>query len=101
MVDDVNFGNCYYRAEIKSGVPGIWYTLSNFRSISYLLIPVIKSEKLRINLYLEPLDEGVLIYGLTGVSVAGFAENRVDVPSTITKRLAVIYGWIEDNIKKP
>ncbi|MDR2097944.1 MAG: hypothetical protein LBP37_05425, partial [Spirochaetaceae bacterium] len=28
MVDDVNFGKCYYRAEIKSNGAGIWYTLS-------------------------------------------------------------------------
>jgi hypothetical protein len=101
MVDDVNFGHCYYRAEIKSSGPGILYSLSNFRSINYLLIPVIKPENLLIQLYLEPLDEGVVIYGLTGVNVAGFAENRVDVPSTISKRLDVIYGWIGDNIKTP
>jgi hypothetical protein len=100
MVDDANFGNCYYRAEIKSSGPGIWYSLSNFKSINYLLIPVIKPENLLIQLYLEPLDDGIVIYGLTGVNVAGFAENRVDVPSTIAKRLDVIYGWIGDNIKK-
>jgi hypothetical protein len=101
MVDDVNFGKCYYRAEIKSNGAGIWYTLSNFKSISYMLIPAIKPENLIIQLYLEPLDEGVLIYGLTGVSAVDLAGKHVDIPSTISKRLDVIYEWIGDNIKTP
>jgi hypothetical protein len=100
MVKDANFGNCYYRAEIRSYGKGIRYSLTNFKSINYI-IPVIKQEKLLIQLYIEPLSEGVLIYGLTGVDAADFAEKRVDIPSTITKRLEVIYGWIWDNIKKP
>ncbi|MDR2796407.1 MAG: hypothetical protein LBB47_06835 [Spirochaetaceae bacterium] len=99
MVKDANFGNCYYRAEIKTAGRGIRYSLSNFKSINYF-IPVIKQEKLLIQLYLEPVSEGVLVYGLTGVDAADFAEARVDIPSTITKRLDVIYGWILDNIKK-
>ncbi|MDR2803148.1 MAG: hypothetical protein LBB22_02525 [Treponema sp.] len=101
MVKDVNFGACYYRADIKITAIGIMYTLTNFKSINYILIPVIKPEKLMIKLYIEALDEGVLIYGLTGVDAIDFAENNVDIPSTIAKRLDVIYSWIGDNIKTP
>jgi hypothetical protein len=101
MVNDTNFGNCYYRAEIRTDRNGVKYSLSNFRSLNYLLVPVIKPEKLQIHLYLEPLDGGLLVYGLTGVSTADFAENHADIPSMITKRLDVIYGWIDDNIKNP
>jgi hypothetical protein len=99
-VKDVNFGNCYYKAEIKTDNTGIWYSLSNFRSINYLMIPVIKPEKLLIQLYLEPLKDGVLIYGLSGVDAVDFAEKRVDIPSTITKRLDVIYSWIGESISE-
>jgi hypothetical protein len=100
VVKDANFGNCYYRAEIRTAGNGIHYSLTNFKSINYI-IPVIKQEKLLIQLYLEPLSEGLLIYGLTGIDAADFAEKHVDIPSTIAKRLDVIYGWIWDNIKKP
>jgi hypothetical protein len=100
MVKDTNFGNCYYRAEIKTSGNGIRYSLTNFKSINYF-IPVIKQGRLLIQLYIEPLSEGVLVYGLTGVAAADFADKRVDIPSTIAKRLDVIYGWIWDNIKKP
>jgi hypothetical protein len=99
-VDDANFGNCYYRAKINTDGAGIGYSLTNFKNITYLLIPVIKPCGLLIELYIEPLAEGVLIYGLTGVTVSSFADNRVDIPSAITKRLDVIYGWIGDNINK-
>ncbi|MDR0685326.1 MAG: hypothetical protein LBF83_09405 [Spirochaetaceae bacterium] len=100
MVKDANFGNCYYRAEIKTAGSGIRFSLTNFKSINYFF-PVIKQGKLLIHLYLEPLSDGLLVYGLTGVDTAAFAEKHVDIPSTIEKRLAVIYGWIWDNIKKP
>ncbi|MDR2660212.1 MAG: hypothetical protein LBC27_09560 [Spirochaetaceae bacterium] len=98
MVQDVNFGNCYYRAEIKTDGGGIWYSLTNFKSINYLFIPIIKAENLFIQLYIESIKEGVLIYGLTCVNAADFADKRADIPSTIQKRLDLIYGWIGDNI---
>ncbi|MDR1363935.1 MAG: hypothetical protein LBJ35_07820 [Spirochaetaceae bacterium] len=101
MVKDVNFGNCFYRAEIKAEGGGIRYTLANFKSINYLFIPVIKTGNLFIQLYIESLDEGVLIYGLTCVGAADFADKQVDIPSTIQKRLDVIYEWINSNIKTP
>jgi hypothetical protein len=99
-VDDANFGNCYYTAKINTDGAGIKYSLTNFRSINYLLVPAIKPGDLLIELYIEPLAEGVLIYGLAGITVSSLADRSVDIPSTITKRLDVIYQWIGDNIKK-
>jgi hypothetical protein len=101
MVKDVNFGNCYYRAEIKTYGSGIRYSLTNFKSINYLFIPVIKTGNLMIQLYIESLNEGVLIYGLSCVTAANFADKQVDIPSAIQKRLDVIYEWIGGNIKTP
>jgi hypothetical protein len=101
MVKDINFGNCYYKAEIKTWGNGIRYSLTNFKNINYLFIPVIKTGNLTIQLYIESLNEGVLIYGLSGVSAADFADKQVDIPSTIQKRLDLIYEWISDNIKTP
>jgi hypothetical protein len=99
-VDDANFGNCYYMAKINTDGSGIGYSLTNFKNITYLLIPVIKTGDLLIELYIESLNEGVLIYGLTGVNVSSFADKKVDIPSSITKRLNVINEWIGDNINK-
>jgi hypothetical protein len=99
MLKDVNFGNCYYRAEIKTHGGGILYSLTNFKNINYLFIPVIKTGNLIIQLYIESLDEGVLIYGLSCIAAANFADKQVDIPSAIQKRLDLIYEWIGSNIK--
>jgi hypothetical protein len=97
-VKDANFGNCYYKAEISTEGAGIRFVLSNFRAVNYLFIPVIKPEKLLIQLYLEPIGDSVVLYGLTGVDTADFAAKHVDVASAIGKRLDIIYKWIADNL---
>jgi hypothetical protein len=96
---DVNFGNSYYRADISANPHGVLCSLTNYKSISYLFFTVMKEEKFSVNLYLEPLDEGLLIYSLAGTDVSNFIANRIDIPSAISKRLAVFIDWITDGIK--
>ncbi|MDR1420837.1 MAG: hypothetical protein LBI86_10715 [Treponema sp.] len=97
---DANFGNCYYRGEISLSGTGLVYQLANYRNINYILFPIIKEEKFTAQLYLEPIDEGVLIYGISGVDVSGFIASKVDVSSTIGKRLAVIISWVRDGLSR-
>jgi hypothetical protein len=96
---DVNFGNSYYRADIRTHSRGILYSLSNYKTISYLIFTVMPEEKFSANLYLEPLDEGMLVYSLAGTDVSDFIANRIDIPSAISKRLAVFIDWISAGIK--
>jgi hypothetical protein len=98
---DTNFGNTYYRAEISLFQDGLVYRLSNFRNISFLFIPIIKEEKLNAQLYIEPIQEGILIYGFAGADVSDFIASMVDMGSSVGKRLAVIISWIADGIIKP
>jgi hypothetical protein len=96
---DVNFGSSFYRADITVGSRGILYSLSNFRNINYLIIPVIRENKFIARFYLEPLAEGVLIYSAAGADVSDFVSSRIDMPSAIRKRLEVILGWVIDGIR--
>ena len=96
---DSNFGNSYYQADISGGPRGIYYRLFNIRSLSYLLFTVIKEEKFTADLYLEPVAEGVLIYGLAAAEAGDFVASKIDIPSAISKRLEVILGWAADNIR--
>jgi hypothetical protein len=98
---DVNFGNSYYRADISTTRWGLLYTLSNFKSLTYLFIPVIKEEKFIAQLYFEPIREGVLVYSLAGTDVSDFIASQVDIPSAIRKRLDVIIQWVADGITAP
>jgi hypothetical protein len=96
---DVNFGNSYYKADIASDRNGIVYSLTNFKSITYLLFPVMKEEKFSTLLYLEPLAEGMLVYSIAGADVSDFIASKIDIPSAISKRLAVFIDWITDGVR--
>ena len=95
---DVNFGNCFYRGDISTSPHGVTYKLYNYRNISYLIFSVMKEEKFTATLYMEPLSEGMLIYSMAGAETSDFIASRIDIPSAISKRLAVFIGWISDGL---
>lgn len=95
---DVNFGNSYYRADITANGQSLLYTLSNFKSLTYLFIPIIKEDKFIAQLYFEPIAEGVLVYSLAGTDVSDFVASQVDISSAIRKRLDVIIQWVAEGI---
>lgn len=97
---DINFGNSYYRAEVKLFQKGLCYTLTNYKSLSYFLVPVIKEGNFIAMLYIEPIKEGVLIYGFAGINISDFFASKISVNSAISKRLAVITSWAADGIQK-
>ena len=96
---DVNFGNSFYRADFSAGEYGVTYNLTNFRSLTYLLFTVMREEKFSAILYIEPLAEGILVYSVAGADTSDFIANRIDIPSAISKRLAVFIDWVGDGLK--
>jgi len=97
---DVNFGNTYYRGDMALVQNGLRYTLTNFRNISYLFVPVMKEEKFIAQLYFEPIQEGILIYSVAGADISDFVASKIDIDSAISKRLNVIISWAADGIRK-
>jgi hypothetical protein len=95
---DINFGNSYYQADIGVEEYGLLYGLSNFKSLSYGIIPVIKEKKFSAQFYVEPISEGVLVYSVAVAEVSDFIAGRINIPSAIRKRIEVILGWLIDNI---
>jgi len=97
---DINFGNSYYRGEVKLVQKGLCYTLTNIKNLSYLFVPVIKEGNFIALLYFELISEGLLIYGFAGINISDFFASKIDVNSAIRKRLAVITSWAADGIQK-
>jgi len=95
---DANFGNSFYRGDVALFRRGLRYSLTNNRTISYYFIPVIKEERFTVQLYFEVISEGVLIYSLAGADVSDFVSSKIDMPSAINKRLAVIISWVAEGI---
>lgn len=98
LVDDVNFGLCYYLSRFFHTKNGVFYTLSNFKTITYLFFSVVKENNLCINFYFEIVDEGLLIYAVLGVRMEKIAASSVDIPSASRKRLDVLKEWLIDGI---
>jgi hypothetical protein len=96
---DVNFGNSYYRANITPTDNGLLYSLTNYRNITYLLFTVMREENFSSYIYTEPIREGMLIYSVAGTDVTDFIARQIDIPSAISKRLAVFIGWIGDGLR--
>ena len=96
---DTNFGNCYYRGDMVMVDGGLKYSLTNIKNLSFMLIPVIKEEKFFAQLYFEIIEEGVLVYSLTGAEVSDLVASKIDMPSAIRKRLEVIIIWVANGLK--
>jgi hypothetical protein len=97
---DINFGNTYYRGDLALTKFGLSYNLTNFKSFTYLLIPVIKEENFTAKLYFEIIQEGILIYSLAGADISDFIASKIDMDSAIAKRLSVIISWAAEGIVK-
>jgi hypothetical protein len=95
---DANFGNSYYQVNVKKSAPGFIYDLFNNRDLNYFIVPVIKSGCFVAQFYFEPIDEGVLLYSVSGAEVSDFIDSKTHIPSAVQKRLEVILGWAVDGI---
>jgi len=98
-LQDVNFGNTFYRGEFSSSHYGIIYHLTNFRTIRFLLFPVLREENLSATVYMEPLVEGMLIYVIAGADVSAFVASRIDIPSAIARRAELFLKWVSDGLQ--
>ena len=96
---DINFGNTYYKADMTVNPHGINYSLTNTRNISYLFFPAIREGRFSAVLYMEPLEEGVLVYSMAGADASNFVANRIHIPSAISKRLEVFIAWVRDGLE--
>lgn len=96
---DVNFGNSYYKGTIMPTAYGLSYSLTNFRPLTYIIFTVMSEGKFTAILYMEPLAEGMLVYSVAGADASDFIAKKVNIPTAISKRLAVFTGWIGDELR--
>ncbi|MDR2792467.1 MAG: hypothetical protein LBB61_02205 [Treponema sp.] len=96
---DANFGNCYYRVDIAANSRAIVCTLTNFKALSFLFVPVIGKEKFIAQVYFEPVSGGVVVYSIASADVSDFFASKIHVPSAVQKRLEVIKQWVVRGIR--
>ena len=96
---DTNFGNTFYRADFSRSPFGVFFNLSNTRNITYLLFTVMREGRFNAIIYMEPIQEGMMVYSVEGADVSEFMGGMIHVPSAISKRIEVFIGWVADGLR--
>jgi len=95
-IRDAWFGNTYFRGDFSTAPYGINYKLTNYLAVWYLVFPVMGAEKFATNLYIEPLEEGMLVYGMVGIDIPEIFVAKMNMSSNINRRLTVFINWLSD-----
>lgn len=98
IVEDVNLGECHYRTELSKTDFGIIFSISNSKAMSAFFVTVFKKENFTMIFYLEPINEGVLVYSVMGMTAESFAASNVDISSAAKKRFEVVSEWLIEGI---
>jgi len=91
---DTTIGEIFLQGDITPGLYGITYSMTNFRDVNYTIFKVMKAEKFSAVIYVEPVKEGVVIYGMSGLYLPGFIVNRMNLPSNMNYRITALLNWI-------
>lgn len=96
--DDTNFGYLYIRGDVYTNRHGLIYNMTNFEAVRFLFFNIVKAEKFSAVVYIEPVIEGMLVYGVAGIDLPGFIASLINIPLEIEKRLIVLIGWLTDGL---
>ncbi|MDR2210638.1 MAG: hypothetical protein LBO65_04115 [Spirochaetaceae bacterium] len=96
---DANFGHCYYTILLTAGTQAILCRITNFKTVNFGPIPVMRENTFVSLLYIEPVEEGLVVYCLAGAEVSNFIAKHVNISSALSKRLDVIVAWILDGLQ--
>jgi len=99
-IKEVDFGNFFLRADVSIGLYGMTYRMTNFTDIRIFLIPIMRAERFNIIIYLEPVEEGILVYCVCGFYMPSFIANMVNLTSSINNRVTILTNWIIDSLRK-
>jgi hypothetical protein len=99
LLRDTFFGNTYFRGTLSEGRHGITYDMTNNTAVWFLLFPVMRAEKFAAILYVEPIREGTLIYGVSGIDIPEFLVDRMNLTSQIDRRVTILINWLSDGLR--
>jgi len=97
---DQYMGDLYIRGNISISVYGITYSLSNFRDVYFSIFRIMKAESFSAVVYLEPVKEGMLIYGMSGIYIPEFISRRVNLTPNMNNRITVLVNWITEGLRE-
>lgn len=93
------FGSNIYRTEYHSDNSTIWVNMTNVTTMKYFFIPMLQPEKMSVNLFIQPLDEGLLFYGLCAAETTSLLGLEKTKKKSFYNRIKAMYNWFADEFK--
>jgi len=97
---DNYIGSIFLKGEITQSLYGITYSLTNFRGINFSIFQIMQAERVSINLYLEPIKEGLLLYSVSGIYLPDFIMDKLNLSTNINNRITVLINWITEGLRE-
>jgi hypothetical protein len=97
---DLTFGPNLYRCSYRSYPEAVSLESINLTSLTYLGIPVMAPDGLRIRLLIVQGEEGILFYVVNSADVPSLPIIRAKVEESITNRTEALFKWFEARQKK-
>jgi hypothetical protein len=91
--EDLTFGKSISKIVYRTDGPQISLSITNMTPLRYMLIPLIKEEKMQINIIIHVIDDHIIFYGNLGVKtidLLGIAERKKE---SFSNRIEALYGW--------
>jgi len=99
-IREIDFGNFFLRGDVSISLYGMTYRMTNFTDIRVLLIPIMRAERFNIIVYLEPVEEGILVYCVSGFYMPAFIVSMFNLTSSINNRVTILINWMIDSLRK-
>lgn len=96
---DPYLGDLYLKGDVSISPYGITYSMTNFRDVTYSIFRVMKEGRFSAIIYIEPVKEGILIYGVSGIYLPNFIAKRVNLTPNMNRRITVLLNWITDGLR--
>ena len=71
----------------------------NKTKMKYKFIPMVKPEKMSINLFILPMEDGLLFYGVSAAETTSFLGLERSNKESFYNRIKAMYNWFSDQLR--
>ena len=95
---DKTFGENLYEATYRSDGNAIWVNMVNKTKMKYKFIPMLKPDKMSVNLLILPVEDGLLFYGVTAAETTSFLGLEKAKKESFYNRIKAMFNWFSDQL---
>ncbi len=96
---DKTFGENIYKTVYKFDGSAIWVNMINTTKMKYKFIPMVKPGNMSVNLFILPIKDGLLFYGVTAAETASFFGLEKTKKESFYNRIKAMYNWFSDQLE--